>query len=175
MYLNQRKMVAAAASAKTKMIIGIIGATFFGFGIVGGIIDYSEGLREGLAVYVVLLLPFAWLIYQSVKSRAVRDLATRVNQVFQSDADGILPMSQLVPILGAKNELEAAKKMEDLIGKGFLCNCTMDYTVGIRVVLYRQTKSGEAYTAVVCPACGASGQRRVGYAYVCPYCGTSVK
>lgn len=174
MYLNKAKMAASTRTAKFQMVFGVIFLVFFGFGIVGGLLDYSEGMRDGLLVYIVLVLPFIWLIYLSVQKKKMREMAMRLNQSFSADADGNIPAGALVEITKSKNELQAVNTVEKLIGKGYLCNCAVEYSAPIRIVLYKNSADGNGYTTITCPNCGASTEKRVGFSSFCPFCNSKI-
>lgn len=163
-------MKSVASSAKKQLIWGIILTAFFGYAVVSALT--GEELKDGLITYIACLIPSLWLLYSSTVKRIRSEKATRLSQVFLGDNDGIVPAEQLANVLGTKNNIQAIRQVEKLIGLGLLQNCTVDYANTMKVVL-RQADNGGMMEPVVCPSCGAKGQRRKGYAYQCPFCDTT--
>ena len=174
MYINEKTMRKSVATGKIQLIVGIVFTVFFFIGIGGGLIDRSGETAKYLDIYIMLTLPFLWMIYASIRKRQMRELARRLSQNFCQDADGYIPASKLVGITGKKNEMLAIKAVEKLISKGFLQNCTAEYGT-MRVVLYQNTGNDTAYTSIICPNCGATIEKRVGFSQTCPYCSSELQ
>lgn len=175
-YLNVKKMNLIEKSAKTQLIIGCVLVAFFLFGVVGGILDSSEGLREGLPVYVVCIIPSALPIIFSIKKKTMCSRAVRVNEMFRSDEDGFIRMEQLMGPVGVDNPYKALSIVQDLIGAGLLINCTVEYKDTTLIRLYKTNDSGQVLVATKnCPSCGGVVQVRNGYISACPFCGTQVQ
>lgn len=185
MYLDENRVKKALSKAKLQMIVGVIFIVFFGFGIVGGIVNYGD-LRPNIPVYVTFILPFIWMVWLSMRNRRMVEKSRQLNQMFCSDADGDIQASQLIHLLGSKNDYAAAEEVNRLIGKGFLRNCTVEQHPQAHVVLYRSaTNTVSSYVvgdatggaagcivSVKCPNCGAKVEKRVGFTASCPYCDT---
>lgn len=174
-YVDKAKIEKKLKSAKTRIISGIICMLLFIPVILSIVQGDADAKTAGyMGSYIVFELIGAALILSGIKPYIMRDRATKLGQIFAADADGFLSVEELVIPLGARNTIQACKRIDELIAKGFIINCTVEYSPSVRVVLSRPDKGSVGTESVVCPKCGAPGKRHAGFVYVCPYCGNVV-
>lgn len=175
MYLNQKKMKTSAVIGKIQLIVGSVFTAFFGIGIIGAFVGENPELMDGLWMSVFLAAPFAWMIFSSWQKARLRRMARRLNLDFRMDADGQIPVRYLLKDTGSKTEAQAAQRLEKLLRKGYLCNCTVEYGPVTRMILNGGADgNGPATVSVTCPHCGATVEKRTGFAGECPYCNSKL-
>lgn len=173
MYLNEKLIARDIRSAKRKIIIGAVFAGFFAFGIVEGILG-DEKLRADSPYYILMMLPFLALIYSGIRKQMKVGLCNRLNQTFIADADGLLPLSTLLKVMGTEDESKAEKTINRLISQGYLQYVSFDPARPHMLLLTSQT-SGPRTVSTICLKCGATVERREGFSVTCPYCRTLIQ
>lgn len=172
MYIHKDEIERSKRNGKWQMVFAIIGLLFFGIGLIGGFSDPS--LAQYRVIYLVFLLPFAWMLWQSIKKGQLRSMARRYNGIFCSDADGLISLAQLSANLN-QTASQIRKELETLLHKGYLHNCTLSLDDPPRMILGGNGNANGRTAAAVCPNCGANNTVREGYASTCIYCGTVIK
>lgn len=171
MYTSEKKMKGSARSGKAQLICGILGLVIFGAGLISGFSDPELGQHR--IIYIILLLPFLWLLWQGIGKRRLREAARRYNSLFQGDADGYLPLAQVSAQTG-RSTAQVIKDIETLLRKGYLQGCALELGDRPQVVLQGAGGTPAQTQAVKCPNCGAVNTKRQGFSCTCAYCGTPI-
>ena len=173
-YLKDEAVRTNERRKKRQITAGAIITAFFGFGVVGGIADY-EGLREGISMYAVFLIPGIVLLLSGFNIGRMIDAARRYNGIFSADRDGVVTCDELGGQLGM-DENRIFKELEVLFRKGFFQNCTLQRG-GSPCVIISDAMIGEdgvGFISAMCPACGAVTRIRAGSRGKCSYCGAPI-
>lgn len=174
MYLKKSKMASSKAVSVVQMIVGMIGAVFFGFGVVAGLTG-DPSLKDDLGIAIFLMLPFLWLVWLSVRKGQLRGAANRYNNLFERDQDGYIGLAEIADKVGRSQE-QVTKDIRQLLRRGYLVNCTMEEGRRAQVVLRGEfQRPEEQYVPVECPHCGATSMVRKGFLARCEYCGSEIK
>lgn len=161
------------ARRKRFLISGIILTVFFGFGVIGGITGQTEGLRQGLTVYLVFLIPSLLLIWKGVSIGKRMDAARRYNSIFLLDTDGFVTLEELTRCTG-QTAGAVQKELELLFRKGYFQSCAFRQGDGVILSSAVGDRKEEGFVMVRCPNCGAASRIRAGTTERCPYCGGPV-
>ena len=174
-YLSQVVVFEQERKRKICFIAGAIGACFFLFGIVEGLIGATPALREGLPLYVICFAAFALLLLNGVRVSKRIDAAKRYETIFVADRDGVVTAEELCAQTG-KSQDAVFKELETLFQKGFFQNCGLRRG-GVPCVIIADAMNGESgvgFADVTCASCGATTRMRAGSRGHCPYCGKPI-
>lgn len=168
-----RSKTAAKAARRNRLfvILGAILTVFFALSVVLALTD--EDLGQNLAVYVVLLIPSVLLCCLGLRGRKLADRANRYSAIFACDQDGVVTLSELARQTGMEPSA-ILPELEQLLDKGYLCNCSLQTRGQPRVILSSGTaeEEGSGFVDVLCPACGGTTRLRAGSSGTCEYCGS---
>lgn len=132
-----------------------------------------------LFVAIVSSLPLVFFWIKFVQLMTIN----RFNTLFEADADGFIPVSELAKAMGM-TEAKLIKKTNNTIRKGYLINC--NYSASQRAFLLSD-KAGKPETqfpgmpqnqpfiGVSCPSCAASLKIRAATQGTCPFCGRLIQ
>lgn len=173
-YLVKKTLTKQELKKKINSIIGWGVVILFGFGLVGGLVGYSEDLHDGILVYIFLILPGVWMIYNARKISKLNDLANLYANFFAGDTDGFVYIDELSSHAGKESSV-VIRELETLFSKGYFQNCSLQLNNQRGVKLASSDRKNYiGFKAVVCPGCGASNSIRSGSVGVCEYCGTKL-
>lgn len=173
-YLSPKGMARARSRKSIMTVAGGILTVFFAAGVLMAAMDYS-GLRSNLPVYVILLVPSALLFYRGLRTGILARQANRYNSIFECDQDGVVTIHELTAQTG-KTAPAVLSEVEQLLEKGYLCNCSLQRNGQPCVILSAGTtdEAGSAFVNVVCEKCGATTRIRAGSSGRCEYCGSAL-
>lgn len=170
-YIYKDKMKDTVQKAKKQMIAGVALLVLGIFGCTAVKAPEGEGTSY-LFIYVFfMLVPGILLVLLSIRNRRINELVRRLNQLFSADSDGVIDNADLMRITGIRQPERAVKKIDWLIGKGYIAGCTVSYDQGARVILTRRGENVVDFKTIVCPDCGAKTEVRVGFTNRCQHCG----
>ena len=89
LYLSPKTEIKQERKKGVLTVTGGILSAFFAFGLVGGILGYTEGLREGVLVYLFFLIPSLLLLWKGIRIGKMTKAARRYDTVFAIDRDGL--------------------------------------------------------------------------------------
>ena len=174
-YLSLAAVSAQERKKKRLLITGAILTVFFAYGIIAGIMNQSEGLRKGIPLYIICLIPSVLVLLAGFNVGRRIDMAKRFETIFANDRDGVVTFDELARQT-AMSETKVFSQLETLFRKGFFQNCSLQ-SGGVPCVLLGDAMVGESgigFADVVCQSCGASTRIRAGSRGVCAYCGAPV-
>lgn len=174
-YLSLSMIAQKRIMQKVLLILGGTLTTFFAFGVVGGIFDYSEGLREGIPVYVVLMIPGLLLLYKGFAIGRQIGAARRYETIFSADRDGVVAIGELVGQMG-KSEIKIFMELEKLFRTGYFVNCSLQRggVPCVRIADAMVGESGVGFMIVTCSNCGGQSRIRAGSRGACQFCGSPI-
>ena len=169
--------VAAAQRGKSKflMIFGAVFGFIWAFGAVGGIANYKD-LREGLPLYILMLIPHVWMFWRGIVAGRLADAATQYESIFTTDRDGIVTMDELTKQRGKSPEA-ILKELDEIFKKGYFNNCTLQKGQNPCVIIRgaaRDDERGIGFVEVKCESCGGTTRIRAGSSGKCDYCGSPI-
>lgn len=182
MYKNQSKLVA------TLLIWSAIAVPAFCFGIVLlGVLGSRPKVEDPVSVYalyIIMLIPCAFLIYMYFRRFGNVGFAQRVSNYFEKDSDGLVPVNEFATAMGMTQE-QVVKKTNYLIRKGYLVNTNYDnahrvfllsdkYRPQSEFAVSRGLPEDKPFQGVTCPGCAAALKIRAETRGVCPYCGREI-
>ena len=164
-YENKKKMLT---------VIGFCLTCFFGLSTVLAIADY-EGLREGLIIYIGLLIPSAIILYKGIKIGKEIELAYRYDSIFSGDKNGIVTTDELKNLTG-KSLKQIIDELENLFNKGYFINCTLqkDGEISVKINDAMDGEKGIGFQTVKCEKCGGYTRIRSGTHGRCQYCRSNI-
>ena len=172
LYLSLPTVARQERKKKALLIAGGLLTLFFGAGLVGGVLHASDGLREGIPVYLVFLVPSLLLLWRGVQAGRMTEAARRYETIFAADRDGVVTLAELTQQMGQPAEKVFAQ-LERLFRQGYFQNCTLqrggEPSVRIASAVAGERRVG--FLAVQCPRCGGTTQLRAGSQGVCAFCG----
>lgn len=174
-YLSLSTVAQKLIMQKVLLVLGGILTVFFTFGVVGGILDYSEGLRKGIPVYAVFLIPSVLVFLMGLNIGRQIGAARRYETIFSADRDGVVALGELVGQMG-KSEMKIFMELEKLFRAGYFVNCTLQRG-GAPCVLIVDAMVGETgvgFVTVACINCGGQSRIRAGSRGACQYCGAPI-
>lgn len=178
MYENRERTRSALVRGIIQLVVSSPFVFFFGFGVLmalAGDPDLRPDLGYDLVVLAISLLIFICGIRNLQKRREARQFAT----VFETWKTSEIPVTEIAGII-RKTEDKARKKLDRLLGGGYLQNCrlTPPGTAATRVSLMgkpeEKRKEKRGTYSVTCRNCGAAVIIHEGSSAVCEYCGTPV-
>ena len=172
MYENRERTRNALVKGIIQLVISSPFVFFFGFGVLmalAGDPDLKPDLGYDLVVLGISLLIFICGIRNLQKRREARQFAT----VFETWKTSDIPVSEIAGII-KKTEDTTQKKLDRLLGGGYLQNCrlTPPGSAAPRVSLMGKPEEKRGTYSVVCRNCGAAVIVKEGRPAVCEYCGT---
>ena len=175
-YLSKKTLVKAGIRKRIMVISGGILTVLFAISVLMAIMDSGNELRQHLMIYVALLIPSALLLYKGMKAGVLTELANRYNSIFECDRDGVVTISELTKQTGRATS-KILSELEQLLEKGYLCNCSLQKTGQPCVILSDGTadKGGSGFVNVVCDVCGGTTRLRSGSSGRCEYCGSALQ
>ena len=176
-YVSQGVAIAQRSKSKILIIVGTVLTTFWGFGVVGGLFDSADGLREGIPVYIVLMIPSVIMLLRGIKAGRVADTVRRCESIFASDKDGIVTLDELTRHTG-RPASRILKDLETAFSKGYFQNCTLQTGSDPKVILANaktSSRAGTGFITVTCVNCGGQTRIRAGSTGTCDYCGGPIK
>ena len=176
LYLSKKTLVKAGIRKRIMVISGGILTVLFATSVLMAIMDSGNELRQNLIVYVALLIPSVLLLYKGMKDGALTELANRYNSIFECDRDGVVTISELTKQTG-KATPKILSELEDLLEKGYLCNCSLQKTGQPCVMLSDGSVegNGSGFVNVVCDICGGTTRLRTNSSGKCEYCGNALR
>lgn len=175
-YVNERVIGINAGKRKIFLVLGAVLSCFFLFGIVSGILGTTQGLREGLPVYIIFFIPSVFLLLHGVRLGGSIDAARRYDSIFTADSDGFVTMAELQRQTGRSADA-ILKDLEKLFRKGYFHDCSLERGGEPRVIIAnaKAGESGIGFAEVSCPHCGGTTRIRAGSRGKCAYCGSDIK
>lgn len=173
MYLSNKAVSAASVKNTICTVLGGVFTVFFVLSVAMAIANV-DGLRDGLIVYVFLLIPSALLWYKGIKGKRLTNRANYYNSIFVCSQDKMIPISELTKQTG-KNTPTVIAELEQLLDKGYLCGCTLQRESQPCVILSDGDSIGAEFVVVQCEACGGTTRLRAGSTGKCEYCGRNLK
>lgn len=168
-YLNETAISKIARKQKLRTIVGGVLTVFFGLSVILAAVGYSPELRDGLLIYVILLIPSVLLLLLGIRAGRDIALARRYNGIFAADRDGVVHASELTGAAG-KPEAHLSKELERLFRLGLFQGCTLEQGASPAVILADE----KSFVVVDCPQCGASNRIRARTHAKCEYCGSAI-
>ena len=111
------------------------------------------------------------LLYLGARRRKKSKQAQQLDLYFRGDADGLVPVEDIAPVLGIKRE-NARRFIDNMMQENMIKNCRINED-GHTIELFGG-KSAAFYTNSFCPNCGAKLLGKKGYVNECPYCGCKI-
>ncbi len=179
MYLDKEKLLRASARARRQMIWGIVLTAFFGLATYWGLVDH-EGLRDGLDVYLLCLIPSLLLLGLGLFRRGRLGSAQAYSTALSASGKSEMLVTELSASVG-KTSAAVSKELRWLIAKGYVVDCSFAVDGVEKIVLNaapavqsRNAAPAFAFVTVECPNCGASNSLRRGSTGRCEYCGGQI-
>ncbi|MBO4910092.1 MAG: hypothetical protein J5476_12515 [Lachnospiraceae bacterium] len=171
-YLNEQKIASHDTKRKVQIVIALIFGSFNLFGFVSFIIEKDPG---GVALFGILLLPFAYLFWCGINTGILIESARRYETVFGGDRDGFVTVEELSTMFG-KPGYKLMAELEKLFRRGYFQNCTLQQGGHPGVVIYDAPigENGVGFIEVKCPNCGGINRIRSGSHSKCTFCGGPV-
>lgn len=175
-YLSKKTLVKTEIKKRILVITGGILTVLFALSVVMAAVGYSAELRQGLVVYILLLIPSVLILYKGIKLGKITGLARRYNSIFSCDTDGIVTVAELVKQTG-KTSPQILSELEMLLQKGYLRGCTLQKKGHQCVILSDGSAdvSGFGFVNAVCDVCGGTTRLRAGSSGRCEYCGSALE
>lgn len=172
-YISHAALGRLAWKKNVQMVVGGVFITFFMIGIIGGLMDNKQTLRDGLLAGIIILLPFVLLFLSGIRNSRKIGLARRYNLIFMCDGDGTVTVHELANQIG-KPSVKVLSQLEWLFRKGVFCDCTLQQGGEPCVILSGRTGSKTSFVNVVCEKCNGTTRLRAGTFGKCEYCGSAI-
>lgn len=174
-YLSKKTIGKAKIKRQILLIVGGILTVFFILSAMMAIAGVDESIRDSLMIYLVLLVPSVIILYCGIKLGTILGKANQYNAIFKCDQDGIITMTELTKQTGKASD-QILLEVEDLLKRGYLCNCSLQVKGQPCVILSDGVITGDnaGFVRVICPKCGGTTKLRAGSSGICEYCGSSI-
>ena len=175
-YLSAGTVRLRTVISKIYKIIGGILTAIFAFGVIGGLIRYTDALRQYLPVYIVFLIPSVYLLSRGFLIQKQINAARQYETVFSADRDGLVTVREIAELTG-KQEADVMKELNKLFQNKYFHDCSLQHNGTAGVILPDAAKGdqGAGFVTVRCDNCGASTRLRAGSIGRCQYCGAPIK
>lgn len=180
-YLNTKRIAVDERKKKSAFIGGGILTAFFAFGLIGALTGAvsveGSSKTDGMLVFICCLIPSALWLLSGLRKLHNIDLARRYNVIFMCDEDGFVTADELAKQTG-KPLMKVFKEIDELLRKGYLCNCSLQNTGKAGVMLagakINNSEAQGGFISVKCKCCGGTSRIRAGFSGKCEYCGSAL-
>ena len=174
-YRNRPVLIRSGIIAGIEMFFGACGILIWGLGAVLSLVKYDGLDFQTLLLALALVVPNALLVRAAVRRIRYSGRVSRLNTLFQSDADGVRLVSDLAQDLGTDSET-VIRDMEWLLHNSYLKDCSLERGK-VPTVYLKGGASGwvPEKKTVRCRNCGAFVEIRAGMAGKCEYCDSPVR
>ncbi|MBR6404538.1 MAG: hypothetical protein IKS48_14255 [Eubacterium sp.] len=173
-YLNQNLITKNKKKSSLQFKIGIGMLIFYSFDFIA---IYEGSLdKYYIPLVIALMMPAFYLIWCSRKNSAEISEATKYDEVFCKDKNGIVTAHEMAEALD-KKYFDIFVELERLFRCGYFVNCTLQQGRNPSVIMYAaQMNDGKSvgFMQVVCKKCGASTRIRANSRGKCEYCGSII-
>lgn len=173
MYIDEKRIEKILKSLKTKFVIWTMLILISIYGIISGIMGNAD-LADGRITYIQIIAIFTPIAYLNLKKSDLIKSSYIYNNIFISDADGYINISELGSKLGKTNS-KVAKEVQKLMHLKILTNLSLELGTEQRIVLRNPKIDNLSYESIDCPYCGARVTKRAGFIAKCDYCDAEIK
>ena len=186
MYKHLKKMTIAVIIWAVIACIFIMPCiVLWGFSIFGDFSDLKEALATRITCIILAIamtVPFVMFWIKMVQLLVINHM----NNLFEADADGFVPVSELAKEMG-RSEEKVIRKVNNAIRKGYIVNVNYsaaqkafllsDKITDLSATRFKGQVSMSAvnpFVGVNCPTCAAALKIRANTEGTCPFCGRTI-
>ena len=152
MYTDDNGIAKNNKKAKRHTIFGAILTVFNILGLLAFLTQPVDTTTSDYVSLFVFLGLGILLLYLGARRRKKSKQAQQLDLYFRGDADGLVPVEDIAPVLGIKRE-NARRFIDNMMQENMIKNCRINED-GHTIELFGG-KSAAFYTNSFCPNCGA--------------------
>ena len=186
MYKHLKKITIAIIIWAVIAVMCILPSVVLWCAIFMGAFDELENALATKIIFTIIAVattvPFVFFWIKIVQLLIIN----RMNNLFEADADGFVPVSEFAREMGT-SEARVIKKVTNAIRKGYIVNVNYSaaqkaFLLSDKIIDSTATRfkgqgayvSNNPFIGINCPACAAALKIRANTQGVCPFCGRTV-